>query len=349
MRYILGIDSGGSKCEALVVGPDGTALGWGAYRSGDFRAGPSMMGSGRSQAAVLHAVETAMQGVACDELRIVCSLPSLPIWPSLRQAHTRLTIHTVGEYAGALSLADVHAGIVALVGTGALAHGVMPDGRWLTLDGMGPMLGDFGSGYQIGTCAIRAALRAAWHPRHQTAMAAEVWDTLRRFSGVGDNFSPIEYLHAPRDRAEIAALAEMVDCHARAGDAQAVRILWEAAEAFAETVRDLVAALGMETMRPCPLAAKGSVITRSEIYWQRFVEQVRAFAPNIEPRRLDAPPVAGYILEYAETHAGETIDGGFRDRLLTSTAALAGRPAPLPKTAGAGWFFPDRPAPWRTQ
>lgn len=349
MQCILGIDSGGSKCEALVAGPDGTAFGWGAFRCGDVFLPPSMMGSGRSQAAVLHAVESAMAGVECDELRVVFSLPSLPVWPSLRKSGMRLTLHTVGEYAGALNLSGVRSGIVALVGTGALVHGVAPDGRALTLDGMGPMLGDFGSGYQIGQLAIRTALKASWHVRHQTSMASDIWETLRRYSGYGERFSAVEYLHSPRDRAEIASLAETVDRHARAGDGQAVRILQEAADAFAETVRDVIAALGMDSLRPCRLAARGSVITRSDVYWSRFVERVNGFAPNIEPRRLTVPPVAGYILEYAEQRDAEGLEPGFRRRLLRSTAAVAGRPVVLPKNAVPSWYRSDRATPWKVK
>ncbi len=350
MRCILGIDTGGSKCEALAAGIDGSILGWGVHRISEKRGMAAHMGSGRSMAAIIGAIESAMTGVRCEELRVVCSLSGLPVWPSLWHSGTLVETYPVsGEYAGTLCFYGVRAGIVALVGTGALAHGVAPDGRMLTLDGMGPRCGDFGSGYRIGERAIRAALKAGWHARHQTSLADAVWQTLRDFSGDGDQFSPITYMNVARDRAEIASLAAMVDQHARNGDAQAIRILHESADEFSETVRDLAASMGMDGDAPFPLVAKGSVITRSEIYWQRFVQRVAEFAPNIDPVRMTAPPVAGYILEYAEGPGATLINQGFRERLLAELAASEPRHKISGNNGGSEMFFPYRPKPWKRQ
>lgn len=346
MRCVLGIDTGGSKCEAMAVGGDGSLLGWSVYRGVGAQRQRSMMGSGRGPEAVLCAVETAMRDVECDALSIVCSLAQLPIWPSLRRAEIPLTVRTVGEYAGALSAAGVRAGIVALVGTGALAHGLNNVGRALTLDGMGPMIGDFGSGYQIGDRAIRAALKAGWHPRHQTSLADVVWKTLQGMSREGEFFSPIEYLHSRRDRAEVASLAEVVDAHAVAGDAGSIKIMNEAADDFADTVCDLAASLGMNGPDPYPLIAKGSVITRSEIYWQRFRDRVQEFAPNLKPQRMSWPPVLGYVLEYAVSESATGIDPGFRDRLLLEVAGRQPSPAEDFNSVRTATLLPDRPLPW---
>src|SRR5205085_11071904 len=51
------------------------------------------------------------------------------------------------------------AGIVLIAGTGSIAWARLPDGSPIRAGGLGPVLGDGGSGYAIGLDALRAVAR----------------------------------------------------------------------------------------------------------------------------------------------------------------------------------------------
>ncbi len=111
MRCILGIDSGGSKCDALVVRDDGVAIGWGQTRVGDTPArGRNFGGFGRNPRSVGLAIRQAITGLKCDELHLVGLTTYFPLallrdtqigsiactMPTSRRPHTRRRGSTAG-------------------------------------------------------------------------------------------------------------------------------------------------------------------------------------------------------------------------------------------------------------
>lgn len=66
-----------------------------------------------------------------------------------------LTSDVVTSHAGALGRAP---GVVAAIGTGAVVLAVGADGRTARVDGWGHLIGDHGSGFQIGRQGLAAAL-----------------------------------------------------------------------------------------------------------------------------------------------------------------------------------------------
>jgi N-acetylglucosamine kinase-like BadF-type ATPase len=195
----------------------------------------------------------------------------------------------------AFRLAGVACGICALAGTGAFVHGLTRSGRIGHLDGLGPLLGDHGGGYEIGLRALQATARAAWHPRHHTTLVEDVLAAchLRGRGSAGQGL--ITYMSKPRDRSEIAGLSRIVAVAASRGDAVALRILQEAAAGLASTVYDLVDQLKM-TEEDYPFVGTGGVITGSDLYWEHLCRKVREFAPRLKPVRSDLPAVVGVAL-----------------------------------------------------
>jgi N-acetylglucosamine kinase-like BadF-type ATPase len=110
------------------------------------------------------------------------------------------------------------AGILVLAGTGSLVLGRTARGRWARAGGLGPLLGDEGSGFWIG----REWLRARRGPLAQRRLAT-------RADAV----------------AAIAALAPRVLARASRGDRLASRFVRGAQEALARQARDVARALGL--------------------------------------------------------------------------------------------------------
>lgn len=313
MRAVLAIDSGGTKCNAVLVRDDGEVLGLGLCDVSDQCAGRGWGGSGRSLESVLHASRQALGGTHWDELH-VANLNHAGI--SFAEYADAIAHHSVSEQGAAFALAGERHGIVVLAGTGAFVHGEAVDGRQCHLDSLGPLLGDHGSGYHIGYLGIRAAAKALWHPRHHTSLSG----VLRRACGADEGdvsgYSLIPFSRRDPDRAEVAALAKLVDAEANAGDRISIGILHEAAEAIAETVRDVVDNLGMAGSDH-PMVGTGSVATNCRIYWQHLSERVAQFAPRLRPVRMHRPQVLGIALEVLR-ELGAVPEQQFRETIFRS-------------------------------
>lgn len=285
MQCILAVDSGGSKSESVLVRDDGTVLGWGICRI------PGV--NGRSQRATREAARAAMASVQADirVLHVACLGANMAKGLSNSSGPFVVQAHLLDEHEGPLNLVDREHGVVVLSGTGAFVHVEAPDGRTLRLDGLGPLLGDCGSGYQIGLRAIRAAVRSSWHPRRRTALEEAVFAAFN----VRDPMEMIPLNFDYLDRCVVAAIAADVDRLAEAGDVIARRILEEAAETLAETLRDAIDSLDLAA-EPLAMVGTGSVAKRSAIFWTHFCRLAAGFAPNLIPMLEPLPSAAGMAL-----------------------------------------------------
>jgi N-acetylglucosamine kinase-like BadF-type ATPase len=202
----------------------------------------------------------------------------------------------VSEAQAALALAGERCGIVVLAGTGAFVYGETRDGRICHLDSLGPILGDYGSGYYIGHLALRAAARSGWGDRHRTSLREAIYAAcgvdMATERVIGSGLEPFSLMNP--DRAEIASFAQIVDREAEAGDRIAVEILKTAASAIAETLRDVVDALEIGDQE-YPMVGTGGVV-HSRIYWQHLSGLATEIAPGLKPFVSNLPAVVGVAL-----------------------------------------------------
>lgn len=138
-----------------------------------------------------------------------------------------LTSDVVTSHLGALG---GQPGVVAAVGTGTVVLGLGVTGRAAKVDGWGYLLGDAGSGFDIGRRGLAAAM-AGHDGRRATALQA----------AAEDRFGPVAHLPGwlyaqPEPVHLVASFAPQVAEAARLGDTVA-RGIWDAAaEAIAEAV-----------------------------------------------------------------------------------------------------------------
>ncbi len=310
-------DPGGSKCAVLRLAPDGTARAFAVRRS------PGR--SGRSRSLIREAVGDVLRETPCSTVfDVVASHGPVQAARLRRQLEAQgfRVRETVGvsETRTALALAGVDHGLVALAGTGAVAGGRTGDGRELLLDGLGPVLGDSGSGFQIGWLAARAAAMAAQHPYYETSLRVRVFAAL----GVSTLGELIRLSLRSHDRSLIASLAQVADEEARRGDAAAQRIIRAAAADMAALVADMTVILDVRAT-PCPLVGIGGVIQHSDLYWEHLCRLVAGHAPLLVPARPRHPAVLGLALAgWRQLHpgAGAAAETTFRNRLLATFDAL---------------------------
>lgn len=321
MRCVLGVDSGGTKSDVLLVRDDGIVLGHGYVDYRDPASGRDTLGSGRSLQSVTQAIQQALGHTTCDELYYssVCHTHPPDIVPS--DCAREIKFERIYETDPAFALAGVDAGIVVLAGTGALVHGRTRDGRHVRMDGVGPYLGDFGSGFHIGQLALRAVARSVMHPRHATMLPPMIYEQLNLAEKKYPFGNLLEYMLKAHDRAEIAGFARLVNTAAEAGDQVAINILHEAAASIAETVFDAVDRLQIAE-EDYPLVASGSVATHSRIYWEHLSELVHGFAPRLTPIRPELPSVVGLALLTLRKLAVPDPDAMQRNLFRTAREAL---------------------------
>ena len=295
-RYVLAVDSGGTKCDALLARDDGTILRWHRVTWSDPASRSSVVGGGRSLPAITAAIRQALGDLRCRELHVAGISHLLDRVLGLCQEHAEIIkAYHMHEGDPSFAMCGQTHGIVAVAGTGATIQARTRDGRSFRLDGLGPYLGDYGGAFYIGSQAIRAVGKFDWSPRYHTALVEPVFQALGLLNGRPPRTHDllVYMIRPPADRAVIASLARIVDEQARASDAVARDILHDAATAMAETILCVIEQAGFLHDGPCPLIGHGSVAQRSAIFWEHLCARVCAYAPNIVPMLSPFPPVVG--------------------------------------------------------
>lgn len=147
-------------------------------------------------------------------------------------------------------------GVAVISGTGSNCIARSPKGQTVRVGGWGPALGDEGSGYSIGTQALRAAAQAADGRGNAKAILDMVLETWK----LRDPNSLVTYVYRPEvTHGDIAGLVDPLMDLAAAGDKDASRIVEESARDLAHQVNTAIKRLGVP--RP-PLALTGGVLRR---------------------------------------------------------------------------------------
>ncbi len=138
-----------------------------------------------------------------------------------------LTSDVVTSHLGALA---GRPGVVAAVGTGTVVLGIGPAGHVAKVDGWGYLLGDAGSGFDVGRQGLVAAM-ATHDGRQETSLATAAQDRFGPLSGLpGKVYADPEPVHV------VASFARDVAAAARQGDGVALRIWDTAAAAVARAI-----------------------------------------------------------------------------------------------------------------
>ena len=285
-RLFLCVVGGGTKTEALLADFSGQVLGRGLAD------GSNALTVGRERAAenVLRAVRGASQGVlAAERCALYLFIPGFSRCLPLPLPHeTVLLGDSPNAYFGALGQPG---GIALLAGTGSFAVSYDAQGRETSVGGWGPMLGDEGSGYDIGRRAVRHALHMLDEGKAPDALSRAV---LAHY-GIADAARLVHVIyHANCDREHMAALCPAVGELARAGDAAALNTLDEAACALASLAATLQARLALQN---APTALTGGVSKLGEVFWTPLrLALARAGLALCAP--LYNPSVGGVLYAY---------------------------------------------------
>lgn len=230
---VLALDIGKSGCRAARY-VDGHRVAENETRGADTLAGQD------SAAASLAAADAAASTVRTELVDVVAAgvagLASAPeaaheLAGRLAQRHDSARVILASDITTShLGALDGAAGVVVAAGTGAVALAVGEDGATSCADGWGYLLGDAGSGFEIGRRGLHAALRA--HDRRGGSDAL----LTRARERFGDPAGLPQLIHGDDNPARvIASFARDVLEAARAGDEWSGSVWTEAAVELARS------------------------------------------------------------------------------------------------------------------
>lgn len=297
MPWVLGLDGGGTKTVALIANEKGRVLGRGESGPANYHTA----GLARASENILHAVNTAIADAGLVPQALTAAFLALSgvDRPTDRQvmsgviARLGLTCPVHLDHDAAAALAGATGGlpgVVVIAGTGSIAFGEDPKGNRARAGGYGPLLGDEGSGYDIGRKALIAVLRHEDGRSPGTALTERI---KQRFmlDRMTDLINLVYGNPAPLQRPEIAGLAPMVVEAAREGDSIAREILRVAGRELG-----LMAAAALQRLQWDPntavlVAGSGGVFAAGNILALPMEQVVHSVCPRaqiVQPRHTSA-------------------------------------------------------------
>ncbi|RAO37552.1 Glucosamine kinase [Micromonospora saelicesensis] len=258
MVLVLGVDAGGTASRAVVATRDGTVVGRGAAGPGNPTAAGTAaarsIGAAVREALGEHDPASVGSGVAGIAGAGIMADPEITAAFSVEWAQCGLTcpVTLVGDAVTAFAAGtSAPSGAVLIAGTGAVAARIDDWRVSRTVDGLGWLLGDEGSGMWLGLQAVRSVARAWSGPTVDAGLAA----TIAAQAGVTTCDELVQWA-GRQHPAAFAALAPLVCAGATAGDALAERLTTEAAARLVATLSELGPPDG-------PVVLAGSLLTNT--------------------------------------------------------------------------------------
>lgn len=144
-------------------------------------------------------------------------------------------------------------GILASVGTGSIVIGHSEDSGWVQVDGWGPLLGDRGSGIDLGQAGARAALAALDGIGPRTTLTG----LLEHHLGGLELAVLQDFMSSPHQVEVLTRFAHHVGTSADAGDTVAQRVCHQAGEAIAASIAAVQSRCRLP--RTCSIGLSGNV------------------------------------------------------------------------------------------
>ena len=296
-QYVIGIDGGGSKTNAVIVGLDGGVL-------ADSQGGPThLMTVGvKSAVTVIHelvktcaekihtepsTIASVVIGIAgagraaertefLNALLLFCQKKKFPLKQVRVETDARIALEAA--FAGG-------PGVVVISGTGSIALYRTEDNKILRAGGWGKILGDEGSGYLIGRDALNAVMRQADGRGEKTLLTQKAFDHF----GVT---SPEDLVaKIMNEHPDIAAFVPKVFEAVAERDRVANAVIVKNANDLSDHVRVLVMKSNPKKM--LSVALMGGLLESENAYSKLVREKINHSLPQVVVQRPKFPAAFG--------------------------------------------------------
>jgi N-acetylglucosamine kinase-like BadF-type ATPase len=295
MQYRLGIDGGGTTTRAVIIDEKMQALGRGEAGSSNHYS----VGASRAVENIGQAVAAALQAAGHEKSQIAswglglagaCTATEqtllreaiAPICPAQNLAIDEdVAAAQAGAFGGG-------AGAVCIAGTGANCFGINENGQRARVDGLGPLLGDRGSGYWIGEQTLRIICKMD----NGIVPKSPLLEKLLQQLEVADVDGLVQIVYQPDfERDRIAGVAPVVMQLSRDGDAASTDILQSAGRELAATTLAVLQPLNLRTVAPV-----GGILSQQTALRETYEAELKAAINGVEVVEAKYDAVIGAAL-----------------------------------------------------
>ncbi len=296
-RIVVGVDAGGSKTRAVVAGSDGQVIGAAEGPGAAVRAG----GIPHSADVITACVRAALSSAGYEDRQPAALLAGVAgvgreaertaLHDALETRHLARSVVVTTD--AAIAIDDAFGdgpGILLIAGTGSIAYGRAPDGRFDRCGGWGPVLGDEGGGAWLGRRALNVAAAASDGREPETALLPALLTAIE-----GDDPTALIGWAGRATPADFATLAPIVFRVAAEGDMRANSLLALGVEELVLHVRTLARSLFVDERAAVPVAFAGGLLVRTAPLRRRLEHRLRTAVPGAQIRQAEVDPARGAL------------------------------------------------------
>lgn len=285
MKYVIGIDGGGTKTHMKIADLNGNIIAEGVK-------GPSNINSSAEEDVKNVFKDLIFEGIkSIGECLGECSAVCIGTAGADRDEDKVIIENMIKDAVGykgkiiVVNDAEValaggigkRDGIIVISGTGSICYGRTEEGKSCRSGGWGHIIGDEGSGYDIGINAIKAALKSYDGRGEKTILESSVLEYL----GLKCHEDLINYIYrGGAGKKEIASLTRAVNDAHKKGDMVSKKILKTAAEELFLSVKAVVDKLGV-CDKNISLTTTGGTINNIEYLYSEFKNKVNKLYPKV--------------------------------------------------------------------
>lgn len=281
MKFVIGIDGGGTKSKLHMADLTGNTI-------LQLLGGPTNLYS-KGLEGVEYELKTLLSqamersGLSWSDCEAICLGNA-----GADRAEEKLLLHNVLESCGIsgkivitndaetalVAGSGKREGVVIISGTGSLAYGINSLGEKTRAGGWGHILGDEGSGYDIGIRAIKAAMRSYDGREHSTILLPEILKEL-------DLERPeqlLGFVYQQAGKQDIAALTKVVNKAFQEFDSKAEEILLHAANELTAMADIVIRKLNFKGQE-FTLVCAGSILQHIPYIYSHFEHQIKEMHP----------------------------------------------------------------------
>ncbi|HLJ56159.1 MAG TPA: BadF/BadG/BcrA/BcrD ATPase family protein [Chthonomonadaceae bacterium] len=273
MGILLGIDGGGTKTAALLADESGAELGAGSGGPGnianndDAALRRSLRGAIGAALQAAGLPESTRFAAACAAVAGYSAPQRLEAFQALMPEVAEADAYRVEPDYTAAYWGATHGepGVVVIAGTGAVAYGRNAEGQERKEDGLGFLLGDRGSGFNLGVRVLRYTLE-----RMQAGALDELSTSVLLHTKAQSESEIIQWLYGEFSPPRVASLSPVVGRLAEAGDEAARWQVAEMARRLRHSVRQVRHALWLP--RDVPVYPMGGLWQLGEFFRSEFAD-----------------------------------------------------------------------------
>ncbi len=288
--YFLGVDGGGTKTAAILMDEAGKVV-------RTTRKGPgniAVLDRGSVAQLIRSIISELLPQKEVQQIRWATFAFAGAGRPQEREGVTAIIRNTGIAHFSVLSDAEIlyysifgeNPGILISAGTGSICLVKGQDNQYHQIGGWGYLLGDEGSGFYIGSKAIRKAL----HDAELGLPPSRLTEKLLAFYGIAQPKSLITVVYSSVNPVRLIASCARLVCElAEKGAPEAIEIVEDAAQALLNMALEAVRYFGGEMGQEYPISLAGSILTEVQIVARKFQEkaaglglQFRYITPQME-------------------------------------------------------------------